>query len=76
MRHTEFKRGERVKLKDRYALSLMDSNSNRSVNWLNRRGTVNHCNKSAVLITWDGRHSFDNVPIQGVERASDNEDQF
>jgi len=61
-----FARGERVKLAENYARALM---LKRSMDWLQRRGTVRYCSPATVYILWDGRTTMDTVPVRGVERA-------
>lgn len=62
-----FKKGDRVKLTDRYAIVLSKAKGNPR-NWVGRRGSVFDCNRDHVSIVWDGRKSIDNVPHKGVER--------
>lgn len=67
-RESAFRKGDSVKLKDRYADALCQSPKNR-VNWRDRVGTVARCGALYVGVRWPGRTSVDQIPIQGVEKA-------
>jgi hypothetical protein len=66
------RRGDRVKLTDRYANVLMNDDrgpKSRGVDWRARRGTVWRLNANDVYIIWDGRTSWDLLPHKAVEKA-------
>jgi len=66
---TDFAIGERVQLKRPYAKAIMGKRPN-PVNWLDRRGTVDHVRKVWVYIRWDGKKSLEQVSIKAVEKAA------
>jgi len=67
---TPFRKGEPVKLTDKYARALNMSPKTR-VNWLVRRGVVKWSNSDTVSIIWDGTKAQQQVPSRGVERIAD-----
>jgi hypothetical protein len=65
----QFHRGDRVRLTRRAAEMMMRS-SKRSVEWLDRKGTVKHTTNpgsSSVLIEWDDISTLDGWPKEAVE---------
>ena len=63
-----FKKGDPVKLTDRYAKTLNTAVQAKRVDWRHRRGIVKACNETQVTIMWPGRRSPDYVQVNGVER--------
>ena len=63
-----FRKGDAVKLKDRYAEALCQSPKSK-INWRDRRGIVARCGDNYVDVVWPGRRSFDQIPVNGVEKS-------
>lgn len=66
---TRFVDGQQVQLKRPYAKAIMGKRPN-PMNWLDRRGIVDHTKGPWVYVKWDGRKSLEQVPIEAVEKAA------
>ncbi len=66
---TDFTVGEQVQLKRRYAKAIMGKRP-KPVNWLERKGIVDHVKQPWVYVHWDGRKTLEQVPIGAVEKAA------
>ena len=66
------KRGDRVRLTDKVAQSLMRS-PHRRINWYLRRGVVVRISTHRVAVLWDGNATLDLWPREAVVEVTPQE---
>lgn len=59
--------GTRVRLKDKVAETYSRSRMGKKPIWIGRCGVIDHISKRGIaLVIWDGRTSFDPVPLNAL----------